>query len=499
MGQIRKHTIFSSLIIYFGFLIGAFNILVLFPRFIPVEYFGLTKVIQDYSIALTAIASLGFIAPFFRFSPHYEKYTIAARNDLLQLYLIVVHIGMLVVLVVSIFLKDAVTGYFNVRSPLFSTYYYSTLIFGYLLLIYNMLEMYLFSKGEAIIQSFVREIVIRLIIFILVVAVILGFSMEQFVTLFSFHYLLPIVLLGWYIKRKFPSPIGLRLSKTTRRLFPFIFSMAGIGIIQSIVTTGIPVIDTLVLGGMVGLKGVASYLLMNYITTLVHVPVRATSGVLGARIAAMWKENELEKIQDLYHRTSMSYLIFSLFVVSLIMFNLNFFQRLIGHNITIDLTVISLLIIVKILELSTGLANLILGYSKEWKFESIIGISYLVIAIPLNIFFVGKLGILGAAVSTLILAILTLSARLVLLYKFYGLFPFKANTLIFLSIGILLFSGFYYLCQQTDHLLVEFLWSALYVVLYIGIILRFRFSQDVNLVFDTVKKRIGEWTRILKF
>lgn len=481
------------MVIYLGFLIGAFNLLILFPRFIPVEYMGLTKVIQDYSVLITSFASLGFIAPFFRFSPYFQKYTLTGRNDLLQLYLIVVHVGMLVLVILSIALKGVVTGYFNTRSPLFSTYYYSTLVFGYLLLIYNVLEMYLFSKGEAIFQSMVREIIIRVIIGIMVVAVILGLPLNYFIGLFTIHYIVPIGLLTWFIIKNHPTRIGISISKTTRRLIPFMFSMAGVGMLQNVVNAGLPVIDTLVVGSLVGLEGVANYLISTYIATLVYVPVRATGGVLGARIAAFWKDNNLARIQELYHRTSMSYLIFCFFVVSVILFNINLFQKVLGNNISLNLGVIVLLVAGKVFDLSTGLSNVILGYSKKWRWESAIGIFALIIALPMNIFFVGKWGILGAAFSGLVLAVAVFSVRLIILYKVYGLFPFNLNSLTFIFLGLGLSGVFYWFCQQTELILMKILVSLVYMLVYVGLVLKFKFSEDVNLIFITIQNRFLNW------
>ncbi len=450
---------------------------------------GLTKVIMDYSVILTSFASLGFIAPYFRFQPYYVQYTDPGKNDQFQLYLIVVHVGMAGVVLLSILLEKLITGYFNARSPLFSEYYFSTLIFAYLLLLFNVFEMYLFSRGEAIFQSFVREIVIRLIILLIILGVVWGLSMKGFLTLYSIHYLIPLLLLIFYAQRKFPFMIGLRFSKTTIRLIPHMVGMSGIGFVQTIVNAGVPVIDTLVVGGLVGLEGVATYLLMNYITTLAHVPVRATASVLGAKISSHWKDNEVDKIQALYHRTSMSYLIFSFFMVSLILFNLDLFQRMIGKNITISIAVIIPLVLSKMLELSTGLSNLIIGYSKKWRIESLISITNVILAIPLNIIMVGKYGILGAAISTLILAIITFSVRLLVLYGIYSLWPFRWPTIGFLGIGLALFTVFYMICERTPSLFMKSAWSGLFAVVFIALVLRFRFSEDINIVYGSILKQ----------
>ncbi len=479
------------MIIYFGFFIGIFNMLVLFPRYIPVEYMGLTKVIQDFSILLVAFASLGFTGPFFRFNPHYQKYSMAGRNDLLQLYLIVVHIGIALVVTVCFFLKDTITGYFIVKSPLFSTYYYNALIFAYLLLIFNVMELYLNARGESVIQTFSRELVLRILILLLILAVLFGLPIPYFVHLFSIHYIIPVLILMWYIKSKYPSPIGLKFSKTTRRLSPYILNMAGFGIFQYVVGASVPVIDTLIVGGMVGLDGVANYLISGYIATLVHVPVRATAGLLGARIADFWKDNKIDRIQEMYQRTSMSYLIFSVFIVTIIILNINLFQYVIGANLKISLAVVGCLVGAKIFEMSTGLSNLILSYSKKWRLDTLLSIVSIAVSIALNVHFVGKWGIFGAAFSTLILAILTFSLRIGLLFFIYKLFPFKRDIVLFVFFSVLLSGIFYWLGLQTDSFWIKISLTFIYSVMYLVFVISLNFSKDINIVFNEILKRLS--------
>jgi len=452
---------------------------------------GLTKVIQDFSILLASFASLGFTAPFFRFNPHYQKYTLAGRNDLLQLYLVVVHIGIALVLVLYFFLKDTITGYFNAKSPLFSTYYYNALIFSYLLLIFNVMELYLNSKGESVIQTFSRELVMRILILLLIVAVLFGLPLRYFVHLFSIHYIIPILLLMWHIKTKFPAPIGVMFSKTTRRLFPYILSMSGFGIFQYAVSASLPVIDTLIVGGMVGLDGVANYLISGYIATLVHVPVRATAGVLGARIADFWKDNKIDRIQEMYQRTSMSYLIFSVFIVTIILLNINLFQYVVGTNLIISLNVVGCLVAAKIFEMSTGLSNIILIYSKKWKLDIFLSVISIAISIPINVHFVGKWGIFGAAFSTLILTMLTFSLRIGILYFIYKLFPFKRDTIIFIFFSVLLSGFFYWLSLRTENFWIKIYLTIFYSIIYLTFVISFKFSKDINIVFNEILKRLS--------
>ena len=53
MATIRKQSIYSSIYIYAGFAIGAFNVLFLFPKFFTPEEFGLTRILMDIAFILS--------------------------------------------------------------------------------------------------------------------------------------------------------------------------------------------------------------------------------------------------------------------------------------------------------------------------------------------------------------------------------------------------------------------------------------------------------------
>jgi hypothetical protein len=59
MATIRKQSIYSSIYIYAGFAIGAFNVLFLFPKFFTPEEFGLTRILMDIALILSMICTAG--------------------------------------------------------------------------------------------------------------------------------------------------------------------------------------------------------------------------------------------------------------------------------------------------------------------------------------------------------------------------------------------------------------------------------------------------------
>ena len=77
MGSIRKQTIISSLLVYFGFFIGAINIF-FYTKIgtqhgaFTAEQFGLTRIFFDYAQNMYAFSSLGVIPIIYKFYPYYK-------------------------------------------------------------------------------------------------------------------------------------------------------------------------------------------------------------------------------------------------------------------------------------------------------------------------------------------------------------------------------------------------------------------------------------------
>ena len=59
MGIVAKQTLSNSIIIFIGALLGAINLMLLYPIILPDEEIGLTRLLITFTILLSQLASLG--------------------------------------------------------------------------------------------------------------------------------------------------------------------------------------------------------------------------------------------------------------------------------------------------------------------------------------------------------------------------------------------------------------------------------------------------------
>ena len=134
MSTIRRQSIFSLGFIYAGFLIGAFNVLYLFPRHFTAAEFGLTRLLLELSLLLSTLCTVGMVPVSIKCFPFHKKYLSGKKNDLLFVTLSIVVLALIILLVVLPSLKPMVVRKFGYRSPLFVEYF--DLLVGILHLVY---------------------------------------------------------------------------------------------------------------------------------------------------------------------------------------------------------------------------------------------------------------------------------------------------------------------------------------------------------------------------
>ena len=225
MSNIRRQSIISSFIIYFGFAIGLLNTYFFTKEgftkeFTEVDY-GLITIFMSIATMMMAFASMAMPSYIFKFYPYYHDNLPRQKNDMITWALLVSLVGFLLVMIAGWFFKDLVIRKFGRNSPQLLTYYYWIFPMGLGLTIYSVLEGYSWNLGKASLAIFLKEVLWRVITTILIVLfftnIIPDFSL--FIKLYSFAYpAIAASLLAYLLITKKIS-FTFKISKVTRRFF----------------------------------------------------------------------------------------------------------------------------------------------------------------------------------------------------------------------------------------------------------------------------------------
>ena len=497
MSTIRRQSIISSVVVYIGFALGFFNTY-LFTRqggFTKEEY-GLTAVFIAVAQLMYAISNLGMASFINKFFPYYKAHLPNKKNDQLTWALLLPCLGFLFVILIGVVFKDIIINKVLANSPELLQYYYWLFPFGFGYTIFLILEAYAWQQRKAILSNFLKEVGFRLCVTVLIVLTTLGLihNFSLFISFFSLIYILLAFYILIFFTRRHELHFTLQRSIITRRfrkkISGFItFIWAG-GLVFNLAT----VFDTIVIAAVLpnGVGAVAFFTFAQNISSLIQAPQRAIISASVGPLSQAWREKDLQKINKIYHRSSINQLLFSCAMFALIW--VNFDDGIYTFNLQQQYTVAKIaflyLGITRIIDMGFGVNAQIIGTSTFWKFEFVTGLILLVLIMPLSYFLAKGMGIMGPAIASLISLSIYNLIRFVFLYRKFRMQPFNLKTLYTLlltaacfGITILLFNDY----RGIQWMIIR---SLLFTILFAVGMLSLKLSPDVLPVWQTMKKKL---------
>jgi O-antigen/teichoic acid export membrane protein len=498
MSNIRRQSIISSAIVYFGFALGFVNTY-LFTKegsFTESQY-GLIGAFIAIANVMYSFAILGMTSYIYKFYPYYNDNLPPDKNDLVTWALTTSIIGFIIVTIAGFFLKDFVIQKYVTNAPDIIKFYYWLFPFGFGLTVYSVLEAYAWQLKKSILTNFLREVQFRLFTTILIVLFFVGVikRFDNFIRIYSLTYLLIAVILLSYLFYTKRIHFSFKASIVTKKFIKKIVALAAFVWSGGLVYNIANVFDTLVIAAVMpnGLAFAGIYSLAQNIASLIQAPQR---GIISASIAPLskaWKDKDYGKIQRIYHRSSINQLIFSIGMFILIWLNFTdgVFTFSLKETYIHALPVFLLIGLMRILDMGTGLNAQIIGTSTFWRFEFFTGLILLAMALPLNYVLTKSLGVIGPAISNLIAFTIYNTIRCLFLYRKFRMQPFNIKSIYTVLLG----AACYFVCHYAFRNQSGFLWivirSSAFVMLYGLGVYYLRLSPDIKPMLGTIRKKVG--------
>lgn len=450
MGIVKRQSVQASVISYVGVLIGYVNLILLFPKFLTPEEFGLTRLMISVGVIFSQFALLGSSVTILRFFPYLEDKK-SKHHGFLTFLLLISMTGFTVFTVLLILFKNTVSGLFISKSALFVDYYFYVFPLSFFLMVYELFFMYMRSLYKNVVAILIKEVVLRLLqtaALVLLIYKVVDF--DGFFLLFIgsyFIHLIAILAYTAYLRQLFFFSridfMGLVSRRELIRYSMFMFVAA----ISSYYTANI---DQIMLASMVGLDSNAVYSIAFFIGTMIQIPGRAMNQVSIPIITDGWKRKDLPKLQELYTQTSLNQLIIGGFIFLVVWINIDLLLNFLPPAYRGARLVIAIVGLGKLFDLATGVNGEILVLSKHSKVTTATFLLLIVVSTVANIVLIPLWGIAGSAVATALSLILYNTIRMAFLYFQYRLQPFNSNTL---KACLLLITGFglYYLLPETSN------------------------------------------------
>lgn len=498
MSTIRRQSIISSIVVYFGFALGFLNTY-LFTRQggLTKEQFGITQTFIALASIMFSVSSLGMPTYVGKFFPYYKAHLPNKKNDLLSRALLFTCIGFLVVTIIGIASKHIIIDKIFNNSPELPKYFYWTFVFGFGFTIYSLMEAYAWQQRQAVLSNFLKEVLFRLFATVLIILTTIGVikNFDVFVRIYAFTYpVIAIILIVFFVVKK-ELHFTLSVSNVTKKFRKKIIQLATYIWGGALLFNVASVFDTIVIAAVMpnGMAFAGIYSLAQNVSSLIQAPQRAIISSAFGPLSQAWKDKDYGKISRIYNRSSINQLVFSCAMFCLIW--LNFDDGITTFHLQEDYRaakwVFFYIGIAKIIDMGTGLNSQIIGTSSYWRFEFISGVILLSITLPANYQLTRVYGIIGPAFSNLISFTIYNLIRYIFLLRKFKMQPFTEKSIY----TVLLAAAVYFICYWLFNEKTGFGWivlrSTIFMIMYATGMFMLKLTPDALPVLQTLKKKLG--------
>lgn len=440
MGNLRKQTIISSILVYIGFLIGFINMYLYTKQglFTPEQY-ALTQIFFDFAQIAFACGSLGVIPVVYKFYPYYKDNLPKNKIDILTWAMLIAFFGFLMILLAGWLFEPFFIQKFIENSSLVLDYYFWLFPFTMGMLFYSVTESFAWAVHRSVITNFLKETILRVLSLVLIALYFFRLiSFNTFIYLFSFQYLAIFIILFVYLYRTGELHFNFSVSRVTRKYWKKMANMQALIWSGTFIAAISATIDTFIIASIFGLTSAGVFTFGRYAANLIQVPMRSINAVSAGILSKAWKDKNFPEINRIYYRSSINLLLISLFIFGNIWLNVQDGIDVldIQNKYMEAMTVLLLLCVVRTIDAGTGLNALVIGTSTYWKFDFISGVCLLVLRLPLTYYLIKSYGIVGSAYAELISVSAINMVRYEFLRRKFGMSPFSIKTLYSVLLGV---------------------------------------------------------------
>lgn len=436
------------LISYAGIGLGYLNKGLLFLLILSTVQIGLINLLYTVGVLFAQFASLGTASTVWKFFPYFHNAS-NKHHGFFAYILKVVLAGVVLFSFLFFLFRPELAALYGKKSAAFNDYYYMVLPIGISTVLYLFIESYLRALYKNTVAVFALEIVVRLALTTLLLLLywkVLDF--HWFTILQSFSYLLPIVILGVYLWRLGELNIKWSSISISKKFKNIIQKFTLFNYVNTLGIVLVQALDVMMIAYFLGLEATGVYTTVVFLATALQVPYKSVIRVSAPLVSDYWKHRQLGQIQELYTKVSTISLILGLTPFLMVWLNIDFLFGFLKPEFGPGIWVFLFLMVGRLLDMYFGINGSIFVTSKKYKYDLIFTVLLIAIVYALNLVFIPKWGIAGAAISTSFALIVYNVSRLVFVWKAYNLLPFHINQFKIIGFAVLaLFIGT--ILQQT--------------------------------------------------
>lgn len=484
MGIVATQSFKNIISTYIGFALGAINTLFLYTNFMSDVYYGLVGFVLSAAYVMMPLAAFGVYNTLVKFYSSFKTRT--SLHSFLTLMLFLPLIIIVPISVVGYLGYEVIGNFLSSKNAMIKDFLWHIVIIAAALAYFEVFFAWVKVHLQTVFGNLMKEVFHRMgtmvLLFMLFFEVI---EIDQFITCLVVVYTLRMLIMMVYaFSVKLPVLVFKKVNNLKSILkYSFLIIIAGL------IATQLLDIDKVMLAKYLHIKNVAYYNVAVFIAAVIAVPQRAMHQILLPLTAKYLNEKKMDRLTDLYKRSSLNLFVVGGLIFLLIVLNINQLYFIIADEYRVGLYIVILISISKLYDSLLGSNNAILFNSDYYRVVLIIGVLVVGLMVLLNVILIPIYGLNGAAIATLIAVFLYNTAKLFFVYKAFKILPFtKETTKIGLVILVTALAGYFW--DFNFHPILNIcLKSAIIVVAFIITVYRMKLSEDINILINKILKR----------
>ncbi|WP_319591540.1 oligosaccharide flippase family protein [uncultured Draconibacterium sp.] len=480
MGIIIKQSLRGSIWSYLGLIVGYINVGIIMPNFFQPEQIGLTQIFLAISTIFSNFSSLGFGGVINRMFPEFRNKD-KSHNGFLFVLLATGLTGFILSTVAFFILKPSIVEGNMEKSPLLVEYIFLLVPLIFFRILFRLLDNYNRVLYDAVTGAFWNEFVHKTINLALII--LFSFELIEFRDFFYGYVIslsLPVFPIIIVLIRRGEFNVKPQLNFLTRPLVREMALVSTFGIINGLSGVLTNNIDKLLINKYLSLEYVGIFSVCALFASILFVPSRSTVKIAVGIIAQAWKDNNTDKIQEIYKKASLTQTIIGTLIFAGILVNLNSIFTILPERYALGKWVLIIYSFGMLIRVSNTTGGNIISTSKYYRVMALIIASQIIYTVLFHTTFIPMWGITGAAIAVLMTYFVRSLIVVTYLKVKMGFFCYSYKhllVLIFAAVSVLLAR----LIPDSKYLVLNILIkSGTVTILYTSVIVGLNVSDEIT-------------------
>jgi len=484
MGIIKRQGFKSTLVNYFGVLVGTVAILFVYP--LDDEIYGYANWLYNTSYLLIPLASGGVLSLVVKYFPAFNKEGSKNYNGFLTLILTLIISVFGVFLILWFLFKGTLMRFMellNMNINAIQLYEPYILILLFVLIIFIFLLNQSFNQFRIVVPNLVQQVGYKLYLPVLVLIYIhFQLNKEQFSYLLIAYFVMAIVVMLIYLKKLGALKFGKVVKPSSIFSYREMASYSFFGSLNGISNSLAFRIDNVMIPFLLDMAKNGVYNKVFFIANVIEMPTRAMNQITAPIISKAWENNDMEEIKMVYKKASTNLYLIGCFFFLIIWYVLDDLIAISSNPDAFPNARMIFLFLAssKLIDMLMSMNTQIITYSKAYKYNLIFMMVLGVSNLTLNYLFINKFGLVGAAIATASSLLLYNIIKLIFIRIRFGIHPFSVSTLKTSFLFGLFLLMFYYLQFDMAPLYNLVIKCALILVIFGSIAYSWNISPDIN-------------------